>query len=406
MKLNRFALILSCIMFYTFLFQSGCEEQNRRDESLDPDWFNQPVWQQIRTNSPQTAMQPVQSPVNNPVVNNIAPQISFAATSHDFGKIRSSTTNVCEFAFKNTGNDKLIISDVQSSCSCTPAFIEKDKKVYAPGESGRIFAGYNDTQLGQAIKHVYVSSNDPVNPRVEIAITADIVAPIDYEPKKLNLSLIGRNAECPKIVVTSSDGQPFAITGFKSTGGCITANFNPNVKATRFELEPQVDMRKLSSVPEGGFQIDISHPDCKVISGTYYTPPRFSASPRNITINQADPRNSVIKTVNIVSNYDEPFTIQSSATSGKRIINIIDTQKTRNGYQLTVQINPPVQDNNAKMFSDTIKINISGMETIEIACNGYYPGATPLSGQDKECKTCGGVTIDNPTMNPGYKKPG
>jgi hypothetical protein len=400
MKSKSFALIFNFFLCCVLFLQIGCEEQNRRAESLDPEWFNQPVWQQIRSNSTQPTMQPaMEPPISNPVRNTRSPQISFASMTYDFGKIRSGTTNVCEFVFKNTGNDQLIISDVQSSCSCTPAYIEKDKKVYAPGESGRIFAGYNDTQLGQAIKHVYVSSNDTVNPRVEIAIMADIVAPVDYEPKKINLSLIGRNAECPKIVVTSSDGQPFAITGFQSTGGCITANYNPNVKATRFELEPQVDMKKLSSVPEGAFLINISHPDCKAISGTYYTPPRFSASPRNIIINQADPRNPVIKTLNIVSNYDEPFTIQSSAASGKGIVNILDTQKTRNGYQLTVQINPPAQDKNAKMFSDAIKINISGMETIEIACNGYYPGATPLSGQDKECKTCGPVRIDNPGMS-------
>jgi hypothetical protein len=400
MKSKSFALIFNFFWCCVLFLQIGCEEQNRRADSLDPEWFNQPVWEQIRSNSPQPAMQPaMEPPITNPVRNTRSSQISFASMSYDFGKIRSGTTNVCEFVFKNTGNDQLIISDVQSSCSCTPAYIEKDKKVYAPGESGRIFAGYNDTQLGQAIKHVYVSSNDPVNPRVEITITADVVAPVDYEPKKLNLSLIGRNADCPKIVVTSSDGKPFAITGFQSTGGSITVNYNPNVKATRFELEPQVDMKKLSNVPEGAFQINISHPDCKAISGTYYTPPRFSASPRNIIINQADPRNSVIKTLNIVSNYEEPFTIQTSTVSDKGIVNILNTQKTRSGYQLTVQINPPVQDKNMKMFSEIIKINISGTETIEIACNGYYPGATPLSGQDKECKTCGPVRIDDPSLS-------
>jgi hypothetical protein len=409
MKINRFTLIISCIFCCIFLFQYGCEEQAASQRGVSPEWFNQPVWQQIRSSSSDAQVPPpapgLQEARNSGIPKQV-PKITFAAMSHDFGRIApGSTNNICEFAFTNTGNTNLLISDLRNSCSCTLSLLENDKREYAPGESGKILAGYTDTELGQAIKHIYVFTNDPINPRVELAIKAEVVAPIDFEPKKINLSLISNNGDCPQIIVRSLDNQPFAITGFQSTNDCITVNYNPQVNATRFVLQPQVDMVKLRrNPPDGGFKINLSRPDCEVVSGTFYTPPRFSANPHNITISQADPQKSVIKTINIVSNYEENFTIRPSL-SDKGIISIIDTQKTRSGYQLTVQINPPVPDNKTKMFSDSITIVLEGVGNIVIPCNGYYPGATvPLGEDDGECKTCGPKRIDNPTFNPGYKQ--
>lgn len=43
---------------------------------------------------------------------------------------------VAEYAFTNAGPDTVTIQSVHSSCGCTTAAL--DKKVYQPGESGRI----------------------------------------------------------------------------------------------------------------------------------------------------------------------------------------------------------------------------------------------------------------------------
>jgi hypothetical protein len=398
MKLNKFPLIFCSILLCSFALQLGCEEQRSRPEMLDPEWFNQPVWQQIRASAATNSI----TPAENPQENVPAPKIRFKTISYDFGRISPGSLHACEFLFTNTGNSDLIVSKIETSCSsCTAALLENDKKVYAPGENGKVLANYTDTVLGQTLKHIYIYSNDPVNPRAELAIQADLVALIDYEPKRLDLSLISANGGCPEIVVRSTDGQPFSINGFQSTYDCITANYNPQVKATRFVLKPKIDMTKLRAYPEGNFRIDLSRADCKEVSGTYYTPPRFSASPKRIIINQADPKNSVVKTINVVSNYNEEFTIDPTVVDS-RIVNVLGIQKTRTGYQLTVQVNPPEPEGQAKMFSDNISIALNGIPTIVIPCNGYYPG-TPLPVLDKEdsgeCKTCGLVRVDKPSMS-------
>lgn len=400
MRFNTFTLILSFILLCTCLFQSGCEEQTTRYERLDPEWFNQPIWEEIRSSSAQYDTAP--EPQRNRVRNNQAPRIKFDRNkmSHDFGKISSgSSNNVCEFAFSNVGNDNLIISSLKSSCDCIKVILEGDKREYAPGESGKIITQYEDTELGQAIKHIYLGSNDPANPRAELAVKADIVAPVDFEPKRITLSMIGKNGDCPEIRVKSLDNKPFAITGFVSNGNCITAEFNPNQKATEFVLKPKVDMAQLAGAPEGAFRINLSHPDCKVVSGSFYTPPRFSISPRRIIVNNANPSRTVVKTINITSNYSEDFDVQPSS-SRRGVVNILNTQKTRNGYQVTVGINPPASKKGDKMFSENINLSLPGIDTFTVQCNGYYPGTViKQSEEDEECKTCGPVRLDKPSMS-------
>ena len=428
MKFNTFTLILSFVLLCTLIILTGCDEQQQvHRERLAPEWFDQPVWDQIRSGSTRnsdlynqrSALKQTNSSApnnrdtdaqfnntnvvqNNYVSNNVAPRIQFSNNklSHDFGKVSpNSIDSICEFVFKNTGNSNLVITDLKTSCDCTPAILDGNKTEYAPGESGRILAGYTDTLLGQNIKHIYVSTNDPENSRIELAIIADVVAPVDYEPKKLNLSLLSNNADVEDIVIRSLDNKPFSITGFESVGNCITVNFNPNEKATQFILKPKVDTEVLRMLPEGKFNIRLSHPDCPLVSGSYYAPARFTISPQRLTLNNINPGNSIVRTITIKSNYGEQFDLETSL-SNQSVLNIVNYQKITDGYRLSVEINPPPSRNGAQMFSESINLALPGFESFTVQCNGYYPGANvSVQNQEEECKTCGPVRVDRPSMS-------
>ena len=59
------------------------------------------------------------------------------------------------------------------------------------------------------------------------------------------------NAGCPKLALRSLDGQPFSIIAIRSPADCITATFDPDVKATEFVLEPKVHTEKLKNLKGG-----------------------------------------------------------------------------------------------------------------------------------------------------------
>ena len=384
MKRNKSRLAIIIISFL-LLLPLGCEEQARSQRNMDSDWFDQ-----MTRITPRTSQSTPMTTVNKGM-----PRITFEKVTHNFGNVSPITRNICEFNFTNTGNSVLEIAGVEQTCGCTPFALAKNE--YAPGEKGSIKVGYlSDTQLGSTTKPLYVYNNDETNPEVELAIKANVIAKVDYEPKTLKLMLMQPNANSPAITIRSLDNQPFSIVSFESTNGCISIDYNPSVQQRQFVLQPKVDTQKLENISNGRFDIHLSHPECKTVSGTFSAPPRFTTSPRSITVRQADSQTSVVKKVQVISNYNEEFEIEK-ASSRDRIVTVRNQKRIRNGYELELEIKPPAAKGRTRIFTDVFAMNIKGVGTLEIACNGFYPGTTGSfrsSTKDKECKTCGPKIFD------------
>jgi hypothetical protein len=73
----------------------------------------------------------------------------------------------------------------------------------------------------------------------------------------------------------------------------------------------------------------------------------------------------------LLSNYNESFEVES-VSSRAGIVNLKSQEQHDNGCKLTLEINPPLQEYKARSFSDTIFVNISGGEKLEVGCRGYY----------------------------------
>jgi len=79
------------------------------------------------TTAPQTTM--------------VADNMAFTDMVHDFGTVQEGPDATCEFTFKNTGNEPIIIQKAQPSCGCTvPSF---SKEPVAPGATGTINVAYH-----------------------------------------------------------------------------------------------------------------------------------------------------------------------------------------------------------------------------------------------------------------------
>jgi hypothetical protein len=101
------------------------------------------------------------------------PVITFEKMEHDYGTIQQAADGNCEYKFKNTGNEPLIISDVRKSCGCTtPTW---NKEPILPGKSGVIKVGYDTNRIGPFNKTVTVISN-ATNPSVELKFGGNVLA--------------------------------------------------------------------------------------------------------------------------------------------------------------------------------------------------------------------------------------
>lgn len=101
------------------------------------------------------------------------PYITFEEKSHDFGDIFQDDQVEHVFAFENTGNAPLIITNVQTTCGCTAP--EWPKEPVMPGQSAEIKVRFDSKgKFGRQNKVISVISNSvaPVN---QVKITTNVL---------------------------------------------------------------------------------------------------------------------------------------------------------------------------------------------------------------------------------------
>lgn len=86
-----------------------------------------------------------------------APEITFESDVHDYGTIKQNADGGCEFKFKNTGKEPLIITNAKGSCGCTvPTW---PKEPIMKGQTGVIKVHYDTKRVGAFTKTVTLTSN-------------------------------------------------------------------------------------------------------------------------------------------------------------------------------------------------------------------------------------------------------
>ncbi|MDP4266795.1 MAG: DUF1573 domain-containing protein [Bacteroidota bacterium] len=86
-----------------------------------------------------------------------APEITFEKLIYDYGNIKQNEDGICEFVFKNTGNEPLILSNARSTCGFTvPSW---PNEPILPGHTNKIKVQYNTSRIGPINKSITVSSN-------------------------------------------------------------------------------------------------------------------------------------------------------------------------------------------------------------------------------------------------------
>ena len=207
--------------------------------------------------------------------------------------------------------------------------------------------------------------------KAELTIKAQVVQKVSYQPPKVDLLLNKENIVCPEITITSLDNQPFSITSFQSTGDTITADVDPSLEATKFVLEPKVDLEKHQKRSRGLVAIGLTHPELDKVTIRFTTKQRFESKPTGVFLLNPRPEEPNINKVSIVSNYDEDFEIESTS-SEKGMAKVINQRAIKDGYQLYVEIIPPPPVKETRAFEDVVDVNLKGGETLKIKCYVRY----------------------------------
>lgn len=93
-----------------------------------------------------------------PVIKADGPVITLEKNTHDFGDIYQGDVVEHTFKFTNTGNQPLLITNIQTSCGCTTPQWPRDPIM--PGGKGELKVGFNSAgKMGKQTKVLPIISN-------------------------------------------------------------------------------------------------------------------------------------------------------------------------------------------------------------------------------------------------------
>lgn len=164
-------------------------------------------------------------------------KLEFVKETYEFGNIAQGTPVSHEFKFKNTGNQPVVISNVQASCGCTTP--EWTNTPVLPGKSGFIKASYNAAAMGVFNKSITVTSNGSNGTQVlyikgtvvdKAAVKASYTPAEKAQSPRVTLTksvyelgkLESGQKGVAKVTVKNTGKQDLSISGIQSACNCVT----------------------------------------------------------------------------------------------------------------------------------------------------------------------------------------
>ena len=123
----------------------------------------------------------------------MAPRIVCDEPVYDFGTAENSGTIEHHYVVRNDGNLTLEIQSVRATCGCTA--VSPEKNIVAPGEETKITARFDlRGRTGMQIKTIFVQSNDPQTPTLNLQLRGTATQALRAQPATLFFGRVDPNA--------------------------------------------------------------------------------------------------------------------------------------------------------------------------------------------------------------------
>lgn len=139
---------------------------------------NSDVREAARENVESQAVQPAAQPTAPQTAQPAVPagpttSISFNETTFDFGTVNEGELVSHTYAFTNTGNETLVLSDAKGSCGCTVP--KWPREPIAPGQTAEITVEFNSkNKKGKRNQKVTLTANTNP-PQTFIYLTGEVI---------------------------------------------------------------------------------------------------------------------------------------------------------------------------------------------------------------------------------------
>jgi len=198
----------------------------------------------------------------------------------DFGFIPRGAKVTHNFLLKNVGNDTLKISNVRKSCGCTAAPLRKT--TLPPGDTTILEVTFSSgSYQGAVSKAVYVESNDPIEPFIDVTFLANVSVPsklLSFDPFFIKFDTIRQLPVKASIKVVNMDSQAVSFSIAEQPFDYVNLKTRKKKLAPGKEAEIEVVLAKAPPAGEFGTSFTVVCNDDKKsrfsipIQGFYLSP--------------------------------------------------------------------------------------------------------------------------------------
>ncbi len=175
--------------------------------------------------------------------------VSVTPMSHDFGNMKQMQTRTATVTVTNNGAALLVITGVDADCGCTVPTLTKTSLV--PEESTDIVIEFSSKRFnGSVTKVVHINTNDPLNPVVDIVLTAVVSAPLLIDPPSQRLGFtqtLAGESSTRRLTLTATGTDPIKITADKTRKGLfeieVINNLDGNPQMAAVDVSIPVNMK-------------------------------------------------------------------------------------------------------------------------------------------------------------------
>jgi hypothetical protein len=140
-----------------------------------------------------------------------APNLQVTEPTFNFGEVFQGDKVLHVFEFVNQGDEPLLVDRVTSSCGCTAVLVSE--KNLAPGSKGEIQANFDSSRFnGSVSKTIYLYTNDPVRPVMQLHILGKVLQSVAVEPTQVNFGQVKTEKTVTSTVVLRNlGGKPLTL---------------------------------------------------------------------------------------------------------------------------------------------------------------------------------------------------
>jgi thiol-disulfide isomerase/thioredoxin len=249
-----------------------------------------------------------------------APGIRCFETVHDFGTAWSGASLKHTFVIRNGGDQPLKLATVKTSCGCTAAK-NYDRKI-APGGEGKIPVVLNTKKVrNKFTKYVTINSNDPVTPRLRLAITGEVKQYVAVTPRNVSMGHIAEAEPASKVAkLVNNTAETMTLTLDSAQVGVLTAELVALSPGKEYELRVTANPPYEPKLNKGKFILTTGmekQPTIEVPVSAYVRP-RLDLRPEKLVLHSPT-RKQQKRLVKFSNTGESPVSVLAAVVNDDRI---------------------------------------------------------------------------------------